>query len=451
MRKTFGFLLLFAPLAAMAQQTSYPVFETDKLPATFFAGRRAKVKEAIGQDGLAFFFTNPERNRNNDVDFRFRADTNFLYLSGFEEPDSALILCPNGVNVDGKKVTEILFVNVGDKMSETWLGYRMGPVDGKTLTGIECVLPNSRFSEILPLLGTSHKLYSASLPQGPTGTLARMVVDYTNWAKSSATSESGLRRIVNRMRGVKTDEEIAMIKKAAEASTRGHVAAIRMCKPGLREYNLQAIMEYAFTDSGCEYTGYPCIIGSGANSTILHYEANRKQIANGDMICMDCAGEFHGYSADVTRSFPANGKFTAAQKAIYEIVYAAQEAGIAKCVNGAGFGDAHAAAANVIFEGLKDLGIVKTRQEVGQYFMHGVSHGLGLDVHDPSPNTLVPGVVMTVEPGIYIKAGSPCDPKYWNIGVRIEDDILVTSSAPVNLSAGAPRKWQEIEALMKKK
>ena len=434
-----------------AQQVSYPVFESDKLSPAFRAERRASVKRAMGPNSIGVFFTNPERNRNNDCDFRFRADSNFLYMTGFEEPDSALILAPDGITIDGKKVTEALFVNVSDKFSETWLGYRMGPKDGRTLLQIETVLPNSRFKEVLNALDKTASIFSASLPEGPTGTLKTMIDDYREWVKTLPEKpKSGAGRILAKLRSVKQPEEIALIKKAAEISAKGHVATMLRCHPGAREYNLQATMEYTFANEGCESVGYNSIVGSGPNSTILHYEEDRRLIQNGDFLCVDCAGEFHGYSADVTRSYPANGKFSPAQKAIYELVYNAQEAGIKACRAGASFNAAHQAAFKVISDGLIKLGIIKQSREVGQYFMHGTSHGLGLDVHDPGVTTLVPGVVMTVEPGIYIKAGSPCDPKFWNIGVRIEDDILVTEGDPVNLSKGAPRRWQDIEKLMKK-
>jgi Xaa-Pro aminopeptidase len=191
-------------------------------------------------------------------------------------------------------------------------------------------------------------------------------------------------------------------------------------------------------------------VGSGPNSCILHYEADRRLMNAGDMVCMDVAGEYHGYSADVTRSFPVNGKFTPEQRTIYELVLAAQDAGIKACVAGAPFGSADQVARKIIGDGLVRLGIISDPKQSGRYFMHGTSHYIGLDVHDAhGDNTLREGAALTVEPGIYIKAGSPCDKKWWNIGVRIEDDILVTSNGPVNMSAGAPRRVEEIEALMK--
>ena len=197
--------------------------------------------------------------------------------------------------------------------------------------------------------------------------------------------------------------------------------------------------------------GYNSIVGSGPDSCTLHYETNRRTTYPGEIVCMDVAGEYHGYSADVTRSFPVSGTFSKEQRAIYDLVLAAQDAGIAACKPGASFGATHQAASKVLREGMMRLGIIKGENELGRYFMHGTSHTIGLDVHDSGIGMLQPGVCLTVEPGIYIPAGSPCDKKWWNIGVRIEDDILVTEAGPVNLSAGAPRGAAQIEALMKQK
>jgi len=441
---------LLCPLSlAHAQTAEYPVFEKDKIPAAEYKARRDKVKAALGANGLAVFFTNPVRNRNNDVDYRFRGDSNFLYLTGFEEPDAALVLAPGGFTVNGKKVTEALFTNVSDPMSITWLGYRMGPENAVSLLGIEAAAPNKDFANILFDIKDA-QLYRTRIPEGPTDTLATMVTGYTNWSKDKE-AKGGLGTLLEEMRAVKSPEELRLIKHAAEASARGHVEVMKSVQPGMWEYDIQAIVEYVFGRWGCESVGYPSIVGSAANSTILHYEEDRRQIEKGDIICMDAAGEYHGYSADVTRSFPASGKFSPEQKAIYEVVLAAQDAGIKECRKGNSFRAPHEAASKTLLEGLKRLGIIQNDSELNRYFMHGTSHTIGLDVHDTRIRTLAPNVVLTVEPGIYIKAGSPCDKKWWNIGIRIEDDILVTDGDPINLSAGAPRTVAEIERTMAKR
>jgi len=452
MRRAFALIGLLIPVIASAQKSTYPVFENDKLSPAIYKGRRDAIKSQLGPNSAAILFTNPERNRTNDTDFRFRPDSNFWYLSGFEEPDSALILVPGGVDIDGKHATEILLVNESDPMSETWLGYRMGSDNVPRLLGIDLALPNSRFGDVLKALGTIPNLKVARpvIPQDPGGLVGRMATQVNTWRKDFALSEVNIYNALSKMRVKKSPEELVLMRKATDASVLGHLEAMRSVKPGMREYEIQALVEYCFTRSGCESTAYNSIVGSGPNSTILHYEEDRRLMEAGDLICMDVAGEYHGYAADVTRTFPVSGKFTTEQKAIYEIVRKAQEAGIAACQVGANFDASHRAASKVLEDGMMKLGIITKPADLGLYFMHGVSHYVGLDVHDSQgDNTLRSGAVLTVEPGLYIKAGSPCDKKWWNIGVRIEDDILVTDKGPINLSAGAPRKIEEIEALMK--
>jgi Xaa-Pro aminopeptidase len=253
------------------------------------------------------------------------------------------------------------------------------------------------------------------------------------------------------LRGIKQPEEIALIQKAASISVLGHNDVMRAIKPGMKEFQAQAIMEYHFKNAGSEYPGYNSINGAAENACVLHYITNLKTVKDGDLLLSDCAAEYHGYSADVTRTVPANGKFTEAQKALYEIVLAAQDAGIAACKAGAPFGDIDAASRAVVNAGLIKLGIAANEKEARTYFPHGTSHHLGLDVHDLGPRVLAAGVVVTVEPGIYIPAGSKCDKKWWNIGIRIEDDILITETGNVNLSKGSPRSVAEIEKMAAQK
>ena len=427
----------------------YPVFETDLVPPAITRQRGDRLKTELPPNTVTLILTNPWRNRSNDTDFRFRPDSDFRYLTGFEEPDSALLLAPSGIEWQGKKVTELLFVNVSDKSSETWLGYRMGPQNAEKLLGIAAA-PNGDLKTVLSKIAPTNWILSA--PPDPNGTVADMIKSFDAWHQGIPRDKFSVPRALGKMRVKKEPIELDYLRKAIDASVVGHREAMRTAEPNMWEYEIQAVVEYAFTKLGCEFQGYNSIVGSGPSSCILHYEADRRQMKAGEIICMDVGGEYHGYSADVTRSFPVNGKFTPAQKAIYELVLASQEAGIAACRSGASFQAPHEAATKVLAEGMIRLGIIKSRSELGQYFMHGTSHYIGLDVHDPMGDfTLRPNYVLTVEPGIYIKAGSPCDPKWWNIGVRIEDDILVTEGEPVNLSAGAPRKVAEIEALMRQK
>ena len=254
---------------------------------------------------------------------------------------------------------------------------------------------------------------------------------------------------LNELRAVKTAEEIALLRRAVRISAAGQREVMKAAHAGLGERELQGIHEFVYRKYDAEFEGYPSIVGAGANGCILHYITNDKPLVGNELVLMDCGAEYRGYSADVTRTIPPSGKFSPAQRQIYELVLAAQEAGFAASRPGATFQAPDQAARKVVTEGLLRLGIIKQAEEARRYFPHGTSHYLGLDVHDRgSYGPLVAGNVITVEPGIYIPAGSPCDPKWWNIGVRIEDDLLITPTGYENLSHEAPRTVADIEGLM---
>ena len=262
--------------------------------------------------------------------------------------------------------------------------------------------------------------------------------------KSLSTYMAGLRQI-------KTKEEMVLLTKAVRISAMGQREVMKAMHPNMSETEVQGIHEYVYKKYGSEYEGYPSIVGAGENGCVLHYIENSKMTLENDLILMDLGAEYHGYSADVTRTIPANGKFSKEQKQIYDLVYEAQEAGIAASVKGNAFNAPDRAAREVINTGLAKLGIIPSADTRHSYFPHGTSHYLGLDVHDPGLyRAYEPGMVITVEPGVYIPEGSDCDKKWWGIAVRIEDDILITDGNPVNLSAEAPRKSSEIEKLMAK-
>lgn len=259
-----------------------------------------------------------------------------------------------------------------------------------------------------------------------------------------------LGEIMATLRETKTEEEMILLKKAIEISTVGQVEVMKAMHPNMSESEIQGVHEYVYKKYGAEYEGYPSIVGGGNNGCILHYIENNKPEVGDDLVLMDLGAEYHGYTADVTRTIPANGKFTTEQKQIYDIVYNAQEAGIKASVVGASFQAPGEAASKVVTEGLMKLGIIEKEEEAKIYFPHGTSHYLGLDVHDKGTyRPFKANTVITVEPGIYIPDGSDCDKKWWGIAVRIEDDILITDNGPVNLSAGAPRTTKAIEAMMK--
>ncbi|MBF9141595.1 aminopeptidase P N-terminal domain-containing protein [Hymenobacter properus] len=251
------------------------------------------------------------------------------------------------------------------------------------------------------------------------------------------------------LRAIKTPEELALLRRAIRISAQGQREVLKLLRPDMGEMEVQGLHEYVYRRYGAEFQGYPSIVGGGANGCILHYETNDRQRLDNDLVLMDCGAEYHGYSADVTRTAPPSGTFSPAQRQIYELVLAAQEAGFAACKPGAEFNAPSKATQEVVANGLVKLGIIKKKEDFRRYYPHGASHYLGLDVHDRGRyGPLQAGNVITVEPGIYIPAGSPCDPKWWNIGVRIEDDALITPTGYDNLSAEAPRTVADIEKLM---
>ncbi|MFQ5568652.1 MAG: aminopeptidase P N-terminal domain-containing protein [Rhodothermales bacterium] len=277
--------------------------------------------------------------------------------------------------------------------------------------------------------------------------------EWQTWKRENLDAQyadgTTLSGILNALRMEKTDEELVLLQRAIDITAAAHREAMRSIEPGMYEYEAEALIEYIFRRNGAEYTGFPSIVGSGENSVVLHYESNRRQMQDGDVVVMDIGAEYHGYSADVTRTVPVNGTFSPEQRAIYELVLKAQDAGIEATRAGNSFRAPHTAAAQVIAAGLRELGLIQDDNGVRRFFMHGTSHYLGLYVHDVGTGgDLTPGTVITVEPGIYISPSPDVDPKWWNIGVRIEDDVLITTGDPVVLSAGAPRTVTEIEALM---
>ncbi len=282
--------------------------------------------------------------------------------------------------------------------------------------------------------------------------------DYDAWTATHAEMTRGrpdgtsLREILDELRTTKDGSELALMQHAIDATVDAHRAVMEQVEPGWHEYEIEALVEYTFKRSGAEYPAFPSIVGSGENSVILHYETNRRETEPGDLVVIDVGAEVHGYAADVTRTVPVSGRFSEAQRAIYDLVYRAQEAGIEATRVGAPYLAPHRAVESVMAEGLAELGLIRSPSDFNglrRFFMHATSHYLGLDVHDVGAGgPLTAGTVITVEPGLYIPAAEDIDPRWWNIGVRIEDDILVTPQGPVNLSERAPRSSAEVEALM---
>jgi len=430
-------------------------FFSDGLSPEFHKGRREALRELLPDNSAAVFFNNPVKNRSNDTDFTYRPNSDFYYFTGFREPNSALIVFKNPQTIEGKSVSEIIYIQPKDPAKEQWDGERLG-VDGvKKYLGIEHVY---LFSDFLKIPAIDLKQFKSVL-SFDLGEIERN--DYNSPLKAMVAAlksahttptkpaDMALNSIMEKMRVIKTEEEIQVLRKAIAISGYGHMEAFRSIQPGTSERGIQGAHEFVHKAMGAEYIGYGSIVGSGNNSCILHYVDNGVKNLQKGVVLMDVGAEYRGYSGDITRTAPVKGAFSPEEKAIYELVLKALEAGTKACTVGADYMEVGAAARKIINEGLVSLGIVKDGER-HPYFPHGIGHHLGLDVHDRGAyGILQPGMVLTVEPGIYIPEGSQTDPKWWKIGIRIEDNILITKDGNENLSEFVPRTIADIEKLMK--
>ncbi|PSL02029.1 aminopeptidase P N-terminal domain-containing protein [Cecembia rubra] len=449
LNKSFIILFFFFSSASIGQS-----YFKDGLGAEFHKERREALRKIMPENSVAIFFNNPMKNRSNDTEFQYRPNSDFFYLTGFREPNAALIIFKNSRLVEGKQVNEIIYVQPRDPRKEQWDGERLG-IDGvKEKLGFEMVFlisdflkkPNLDWSKINPILSFNMGDIEGGAYNAP---LKEMVATLKGFSLSKESPSSpSLDQLMNSLRVKKTAEEMAVLKRAIEISGKAHIEAFKSVKPGVSERAIQGVHEFVHKAMGAESIGYNSIVGAGNNTTILHYVDNHRTALQDGLILMDVGAEFRGYSGDITRTVPVKGKFSPEEKAIYEIVLEALEAGISACQPGSDFQRVGAASRKVIDEGLVRLGLVKPGEK-HTYFPHGIGHHLGLDVHDRGGyGKLEPGMVLTVEPGIYIPEGSPVDPKWWGIGVRIEDNILITEKGFENLSAFVPKTVGEIEALM---
>ncbi len=452
-------IFLLISQVSKAQLPEHYRYDDDVLSKEFHEGRRNALREMMPENSVAVLFAAPERNYSNDNDYQYHQSPDFYYLTGFNEPNAMLIIFKSAQELNGKTADEFLFVPSRNPERESWTGRRAGKDGAGELTGVTAVFNAADFDSIFIDFTKYNKLWYI-IPKGAVDSkfVSDDLFDLIEIFKNKTAfpppngDVKGLSSAMAELREIKHQEEITLMRKVVAMSCEGHNEIMRSLAPGMHEYDVQAIGEYVWKRNGAEYVGYPSICGGGENSCILHYESNRKQLSSGDLQLNDMGAEYHGYSADVTRTIPVNGKFTPDQKLIYELVLKAQQAGIDVCIPGNDFNSAHKIAVAIISKGLVELGIIKTENDFRNYFFHGTSHYLGLDVHDAGTHgKLKPGVILTVEPGIYIAEGSPCDPKWWNIGVRIEDDILITETGNENLSASSPRSVAAIEALMKEK
>ncbi|MDD5334684.1 MAG: aminopeptidase P N-terminal domain-containing protein [Rhodoferax sp.] len=455
-----------------------------------YAQRRAKLASLLGPKGLAIVPSAPEQQRNRDSDFLYRHDSYFYYLSGFTEPRSWLLIGGDG--------TTTLFCQPKDLEREIWDGYRLGPTAAVAHLGVDAAYPVTELDARLPELldgrdavwypFATHKALETRI-DGWLGSL-RARVRYGALCPGQQRDLCGL---LDEMRLVKDSHEQAIMRRAAEISAGAHVRAMRlsarMLRDGqeVREYHLDAELLHEFRRHGSQYPAYGSIVAAGANACVLHYRADAGLVRDGELVLIDAACELDGYASDITRTFPANGKFSGPQRALYELVLASQQAAIVATRAGARFTDPHEATVKVLAQGLLDLGLLD-RNKVGgledviekrayfQFYMHRTGHWLGMDVHDcggyiePSEvgtvserkdplsgeiikdrpsRILQPGVVLTIEPGLYVRAAEGVPTQFHDIGIRIEDDAIVTQTGCELISRGVPVTVAEIEALMR--
>jgi Xaa-Pro aminopeptidase len=346
-----------------------------------------------------------------------------------------------------------------DPKAESWHGRRLGKDGAKDKLDLNSVITGGSFLSMNVNWKQYKKVFFFPMPSDvrddadDPNDLSELIRKFrTGIAKNANNDSLHLDEYLSMMRQIKQPAELVLMRKAITISGEAHIELMKAVEPDMTEYQVQAIVEYEFKKRGAESVGYPSICGAGENTCILHYTTNRKPMDKNNLIVVDAGAEYHGYTADITRTLPASGKFSPEQKAIYDIVLEAQEAGIKECVPGNEFRAPHKAAVKVIKKRLKELGIISNDEDYIKYFFHGTSHYLGLDVHDAGLyGKLEGGNVITVEPGIYIPEGSPCDPKWWNIGIRIEDDVLITDSKPDVLSGFIPKTTVDIEKMMAEK
>jgi Xaa-Pro aminopeptidase len=416
--------------------------------------------ELVGADGIAVIAAAPERVRSRDTLFTYRPDSDFYYLTGFEEPEAVAVLVP-----DRPQGEFLLFCRERNPERELWDGPRAGPEGAVAHFGADDAFPINDLDDILPgLLERSDRVYySIGAAEFDQRLLAFIQTLNTKRQSGHAPSELvALDHLLHEMRLFKSRAETSVMRQSARIAVGAHSRAMRACRPGLMEYEIEAEFLHEFRRHGADCS-YPPIVATGANACVLHYRANNAELADGDLVLIDAGCELHMYASDVTRTFPVNGVFSAPQRALYEVGLEATRAATVAAVAGNHWNDPHDAAVAVVTKGLKDLGLLEGRvptliksQAYRQFFMHKTGHWLGIDVHDVGDykvadqwRLLEPGMVMTIEPGIYVSPDDKNVAKEWRgIGIRIEDDVQVTRSGPEVLTTGLPTTVTEIERHM---
>jgi Xaa-Pro aminopeptidase len=428
------------------------------ITAKEYTARRRELMSTMQGNSIAIVAAAAEKIRSRDTHYPYKQSTNLSYLCGFSEPESVLVLIP------GRDQGEaILFCREKDKLRETWDGYRVGPEGAVADYSLDDAFPIGDLDDILPgLLEGKERVYYAI---GKDADFDRHLMGWVNEIRGSAAPGEfvDLDHIVNEMRLIKTAAELKLMRRAGEISARAHCRAMGVAKPGIYEYQLQAEIEHEFMASGATAPAYTSIVGGGKNGCILHYIENREKINNGDLVLIDAGCEYENYAADITRTFPVNGKFSREQASIYDIVLEAQIQAMASIVPGAAYNIANQTTIAVITQGLRDLGILDgevseliEQHACKEFYMHSSGHWLGMDVHDVGDYKIAdqwrdfePGMVLTVEPGIYISSDNKKVADKWRgLAVRIEDDVAVTKTGCEDLTAGVPKTRSDIELLM---
>jgi Xaa-Pro aminopeptidase len=411
--------------------------------------------------GVAVLATGPERVRNRDAHYPFRFDSYFYYLTGFGEPEAVLVL------VAGDEVRSLLFCRDKHEEREIWDGFRYGPQAAGEAFGFDEAHSIGKLDEILPKLLADQPAIFCDV--GEHSDWDVRLIQWLNTVRAqvrtgiTAPSEiRDVRKLLDEMRLTKDAHELDTMRRAARISANAHRRAMRHTRPGLYEYQIEAELLHEFRSHGAQAPAYTPIVAGGANACVLHYVSNDAALRDGDLLLIDAGCELDGYASDITRTFPVTGRFTAAQRDVYELVLAAQAAAIAKVVPGNAWQDPHDAAVRVLVQGFVDLGLLRGSVDAliesgdfRRFYMHRTGHWLGMDVHDCGEykrdgrwRALAPGMVLTVEPGCYIRPGEDVPEQFWNIGIRIEDDATVTADGCEIITAHAPKTVTDIEALM---
>lgn len=448
------FLAILAMVLLMQSTFAQDFEPTDYFTKEFHAGRREALRQLMPENSVMAVFAYPTRNFSNDVDYLYHQNPDLYYFTGYKEPDAVLFIFKEPQTDDkGNTYKELFFVQKRNPQQESWNGKRLGVEGVKEKLGINMAFNGSDFKDF-PINFSKFKTIIASAPAvgtdvSETSKLSGLVASFMKKTNDMPKNGQLHFKLTGQLREIKTPEEIVMLRKAIEISCQGQNEVMKAAHANMSELEIQGLHEFVHKKYGAENVGYGSIIGAGENGCILHYVTNTKTKVGNTLLLMDVGAEYHGYTADVTRTIPANGKFTENEKAIYQIVYDAQEAAFKTLKDGSTFSKASSAANEVIAEGLFKLGIIKDKKDFKKYYQHGLGHHIGLDVHDrASSSILKKNMVMTIEPGIYIAPNSDCDKKWWGIAVRIEDDVLITQDGYELLSHFAPRSISEVEKKM---